>query len=102
MSGGPPLDESNLTMQENSQLVAWPRLRKTSQALALRSRVVLARGPAADNSEVARRCRVTRQTVGEVCGRTMDRTSNSRGSVLHPLVRPRETWRRFHHRASLR
>ena len=52
-------------MQEYNQLVEWTRQHKTSQALALRSRIVLACAQGVDNSEVAKRCRVTRQTVGK-------------------------------------
>ncbi len=65
MSRGPQLGELKLTMDEHTQLVEWTRRHKTSQALALRSRIVLACAQGADNSEVARRCRVTRQTVGK-------------------------------------
>ena len=65
MSRGPRLGELKLTMEEHNQLVEWTRRHKTSQALALRSRIVLACAQGADNSEVARRCRVTRQTVGK-------------------------------------
>jgi len=65
MSRGPQLTELKLTVQENNQLIEWTRRHKTSQALALRSRIVLACAQGADNSEVARRCRVTRQTVGK-------------------------------------
>ncbi len=65
MRSGPQLVELKLTMQENNQLVEWTRRHKTSQALALRSRIVLACAQGANNSEVAQRCRVTRQTVGK-------------------------------------
>jgi transposase len=65
MSRGPQLVELKLTMQENNQLVEWTRRHKTSQALALRSRIVLACAQGVDNSAVAKRCRVTRQTVGK-------------------------------------
>ena len=65
MSRGPQLVELKLTMQENNQLVEWTRRHKTSQALALRSRIVLACAQGMDNSAVAKGCRVTRQTVGK-------------------------------------
>jgi transposase len=52
-------------MQEHNQLVEWTRRHKTSQALALRSRIVLACAQGVDNSAVAKGCRVTRQTVGK-------------------------------------
>jgi transposase len=73
MSRGPQLRELKLTVQENNQLVEWTRRHKTSQALALRSRIVLACAQGADNSEVARRCRVTRQTVGKWRSRFVER-----------------------------
>jgi transposase len=65
MSRGLQLRELKLTAQENNQLVEWTRRHKTSQALALRSRIVLACAQGIDNSEVARRCQVTRGTVGK-------------------------------------
>jgi transposase len=73
MSRGPQLAELKLTVQENNQLVEWTRRQKTSQALALRSRIVLACAQGADNSEVAKRCRVTRQTVGKWRRRFLER-----------------------------
>ena len=65
MSRGPQLREVRLTAQENNQLVEWTRRHKTSQALALRARIILACAEGENNSEVARRCRVYRQTVGK-------------------------------------
>jgi len=73
MSRGPQLSELKLSVQENNQLVEWTRRHKTSQALALRSRIVLACAQGADNSEAARRCRVTRQTVGKWRSRFLER-----------------------------
>jgi transposase len=65
MARGRQLKELKLTGAESEQLVEWTRRHKTSQALALRSRIVLACAQGADNSEVARRYDVTRQTVGK-------------------------------------
>ncbi len=65
MSRGRRLSELKLTAQENNQLIEWTRRHKTSQALALRSRIVLACAQGADNSAVARRYQVTRQMVGK-------------------------------------
>ena len=65
MARGRQLGELKLTGAESEQLVEWTRRHKTSQALALRSRIVLACAQGADNSEVARRYHVTRQTVGK-------------------------------------
>src|SRR6478736_2611327 len=65
MPRGVQVQELKLTVQENKQLIEWTRRHKTSQALALRSRIVLACAQGANNGEVARRHQVTRQTVGK-------------------------------------
>jgi transposase len=65
MSKGPQLRELMLTAQENDQLIEWTRRHKTSQALALRARIILACAQGENNCEVARRLRVYRQTVGK-------------------------------------
>ena len=61
MARGRQLQALTLTVQENNQLVEWTRRHKTSQALALRARIILACAQDTNNSEVAERCRVTRQ-----------------------------------------
>lgn len=73
MGRGPRLAKLELTVQENNQLLEWTRRHKTSQALALRSRIILACAQGVDNSEVARRCRVMRQTVGKWRSRFLER-----------------------------
>src|SRR5439155_22253898 len=73
MRRGPQLKELKLTVQENNQLVEWTRRHKTSQALAMRAHIILACAQGANNSEVARRCRVIRQTVGKWRGRFLKR-----------------------------
>ena len=65
MNKGRRLPELNLTVQENTQLLEWTRRHKTSQALALRARIILACAGGESNSEVAKRCGVLRQTVGK-------------------------------------
>ena len=65
MKRGRPLPELTLNVAENNQLVEWTRRHKTSQALALRSRIILACAQNATNGEVARRCQTTPQTVGK-------------------------------------
>jgi transposase-like protein len=62
-----------LTTQETHQLLEWTRRHKTSQALALRARIVLACAEGQNNSEVARSCRVIRQTVGKWRSRLLER-----------------------------
>ena len=73
MRRGPRLARLELTVQENNQLIEWTRRHKTSQALALRSRIILGCAQEASNREVAERCRVTPQTVGKWRGRFAER-----------------------------
>ena len=54
-----------LSASKNNTLVEWKRRAKTSQALALRARIILACAQGASNSEVARSLRITKQTVGK-------------------------------------
>ena len=65
MPRGPALAELTLSTQENNELVQWRRRSKTSQALALRARIILACAGGSSNSEVARALRITKQTVGK-------------------------------------
>jgi transposase len=52
-----------LTDAERDQLTRWARRAKTSQALALRARIVLACAEGKDNKQVAAELRVTEHTV---------------------------------------
>ena len=54
-----------LTDEERDQLQRWARRAKSSQALALRSRIVLACADGADNKAVAARLGCTQATVGK-------------------------------------
>lgn len=65
MRTGRPLPELVLSVDENNRLVEWTRRHKTSQALALRSRIILACAERVPNKEVARRLRITKSTVGK-------------------------------------
>jgi transposase len=62
---GRPKQELELTDEERGQLVSWERRRKSSQALALRSRIVLACAEGHANQEVAAQCGVSAATVGK-------------------------------------
>jgi len=62
---GRPKTELTLTGDEREQLVRWSRRAKSSQALALRSRIVLACADGLDNKAVAAKLRTTAQTVGK-------------------------------------
>jgi transposase len=65
MRRGPKLEPISLTVEENNRLVEWTRRHKTSQALALRARIVLASQQDRSNREIGRQLRVTPQTVGK-------------------------------------
>jgi len=65
MAGGRPKAELVLTRQERKTLTRWARRRKSTQALALRSRIVLACAEGLSNKEVAARERVSQPTVGK-------------------------------------
>ncbi len=54
-----------LTGEESEQLRRWARRAKSSQALALRSRIVLACASGLNNTEVAAQERVAKPTVGK-------------------------------------
>ncbi|MCW2626774.1 IS630 family transposase [Mycobacterium sp.] len=62
---GRPKAELVLTEEERETLSRWARRRKSSQALALRSRIVLGCAEGLSNKEVAARERVAQPTVGK-------------------------------------
>ena len=62
---GRPKQVLELSDTEREQLVRWERRRKSSQALALRSRIVLRCAEGHSNTQVARECGVTAATVGK-------------------------------------
>ena len=66
---GRPKAQLVLTESEREQLQAWSQRRKTAQALALRSRIVLGCASGQPNQAVAQQLRVTQQTVSKWRGR---------------------------------
>ena len=66
MHPGPKHKAIELSSEERSKLLEWTRRHKTSQALALRARIVLAASEQQlPNGQIARQLRVTRGTVGK-------------------------------------
>jgi len=70
---GRPKSELLLTEEERAQLVRWSRRAKSSQALALRSRIVLACADGVDSKTVAERLGCAPATVGKWRGRFVQR-----------------------------
>lgn len=66
---GRPKDELVLTDAERAQLLRWSRRAKSTQVLALRSRIALACGDGLSNKEAADRLQVTECTVARWRGR---------------------------------
>ena len=62
---GRPKAKLELTSDEREQLERWARRRSSSQALALRSRIVLECAEGVPNKEVAARLGVSQPTVGK-------------------------------------
>jgi len=69
---GRPVAELILTDDESRTLTRWIRRSKTSQALALRSRIVLACASGKSNTAVAAELKTTMQTVGKWRRRFVD------------------------------
>ena len=65
MRRGPKLKPIVLTVEENDRLLEWMRRHSTSQALALRSRIVLVCQQDRSNREIGQQLRVTAWTVGK-------------------------------------
>ncbi|MEO3936704.1 IS630 family transposase [Dermatophilaceae bacterium Soc4.6] len=62
---GRPMSELTLAQDEREQLVRWSRRAKSSQALALRSKIVLSCAAGANNKTVAAQLNCSEATVGK-------------------------------------
>jgi transposase len=72
MKTGRPLKELVLSSDERTKLEQWSRRPKTSQRLALRSRIVLECASGLTNTQVAEKLKITMPTVGKWRGRFVD------------------------------
>ncbi len=72
MKTGRPLKELVLSNDERIKLEQWSRRPKTSQRLALRSRIVLECASGSTNTQVAEKLKVTKPTVGKWRGRFVE------------------------------
>jgi|SRR3990170_969784 len=65
MRRGRPIPPVILSSEEREALERWRRRHSTSQALALRARIVLGCADGATNTAIAKELRLTKQTVGK-------------------------------------
>ena len=76
MRRGRPRQLLTITEEERETLERWARRPRTAQALAQRSKIILACATGASNTDVANEIRVTRQTVGRwrvrFCNKRLD------------------------------
>jgi transposase-like protein len=85
---GGPIPPLTLTDSERTLLEQWGRRRTTAQALALRSRIVLAAASGESNQAVAEHLRVRQQTVGKWRRRFLARRLAGLSDELRPGVPP--------------
>jgi len=85
---GRPKAELILNAEEREQLTRWARRAKSSQALALRSKIVLACADGADNKSVAQALQCSQATVGKWRGRFIEHRSDGLSDEARP-GRPR-------------
>src|SRR5512144_613929 len=81
---GRPKAELILTEQEREQLLRWSRRAKSSQALALRSRIVLGGAEGVDNNTVAARVGCSANTVSKWRGRFVEHRLDGLGDEPRP------------------
>jgi len=73
MRTGRPIAPLSLTGEEREILGNWARRPKSAQAMAQRARIVLEAAAGNSNTSVARKLRITKQTVGKWRGRFVHR-----------------------------
>jgi len=88
MRTGRPIPPLKLTDEERDTLERWARRPKTAQALAQRSRLILACATGKANTRVARKFGVAKQTVGKWRTRFVD-------GAVHGVREPARFYRSF-------
>src|SRR6201998_922618 len=81
---GRPTAELVLSDEEHQTLTRWARRRKSSQAVALRSRIVLACAQGLTNKQVAAQEHVSQPTVGKWRSRFVEARCDGRGRRTAP------------------
>lgn len=84
MRTGRPKEKLTLTIEEQAKLSTLARRPKTDQRTALRARIILECAKGTDNDGVARRLRVTAQTVGKWRRRFLQRRLDGLGDAPRP------------------
>lgn len=84
MRQGRPLRRLIVSPSERQRLLEWSRRRKTAQALALRSRIILRCAAGLSNTDVAEELGITQQVVGKWRSRFLDRRLDGLADLPRP------------------
>ena len=95
MRTGRPIAPLSLAVEERESLESWTRRPTSAQALAQRARIVLECAAGNPNMVVARKLRVTPQTVGKWRQRFLDRRLDGLLDEPRPGRRVRSVMRRL-------
>jgi len=94
MRTGRPIAPLSVTAEERERLQEWARRPKTTQALALRSRIVLECAACQPNMVVAGKLGITHQTVGKWRQRFVEQRLDGLLDEPRPLRRAKSVMHR--------